>query len=787
MSTPLSASPSATLSPEALVPAASTKRRPPTPPAARRSFDTSRPIVKPQLQRPPDARVSGTSQAASPVPVRPKHAVNHSPPRVNITSPKSPHKAVEASEDPNSGVPWHTALEDESRGRSRPLVPPARNSKVPGRTAAPVSGPLNVAGSTRSLLDGGAQHGGGPTNGIRSGESPRPPPFINRAAKPEIPTQQLTEATARTDRGVKPNDTKRISPFSTPPDSDEDLTSLSSPPEVPVTSKPKEAAPRTPHNALGDSLSRNTRSSIEQHPPRLSSSVRGRPNLDRHRSKTNIEDLTDTREARPMLPPRRDESQRDHDREPDRSPIGSTRSSLESPPRHSALAQGFSRDTPARKISYAPANVYEDQLPGLSRSLPKRDYATRSVSALSRSPTTMDVRPTNDADPIAKATPLNSALVSEFPNTSRLNRRPPCFADGPRSIQTGYDCRVFALSGDYVCTSGFQTRVWSLSSGKILLSMAHGEQVKVTAISFKPARKIEDDGLKLWLGTNWGEIQELEISSKRITAMNEHVHARREVIEIHRRAAELWTVDQEGKLVVWPPDADGTPNLDNGVLNGRVPRGMTTSIVVGEELWLATGKSVWIYRPSATPDKNAFQATQASFTLGNAGDMISSALIPSQQDRVYFGHADGKISSFSRIGGQHIETVNVNLYKINCLVGVQDHLWAGYNTGMIHVYDTKTRPWTTTKSWLSHANPVVGLKTDRDSLWKQNRMHVISLGVDTIIGIWDGLTEDDWLGKRSLFPCVMFANEHVLTKCQTSSCGATRANIVHTGTFPSSC
>jgi WD40 repeat protein len=90
--------------------------------------------------------------------------------------------------------------------------------------------------------------------------------------------------------------------------------------------------------------------------------------------------------------------------------------------------------------------------------------------------------------------------------------------------------------------------------------------------------------------------------------------------------------------------------------------------------------------------------------------------------------------------------VNVSVYKINCLGFVGDYLWAGYKTGMIYVYDTKTNPWTVKKDWRAHDSPVCGFVLDTSSVWTINRLQVTSLGTDNCIRIWDGMLEDDWLG-----------------------------------------
>ena len=304
------------------------------------------------------------------------------------------------------------------------------------------------------------------------------------------------------------------------------------------------------------------------------------------------------------------------------------------------------------------------------------------------------------------------------------------------------------VCGELVCTTGTLTKVWNSLTGKLILNMTHAETVKITALAFKPARKVEEEGLRLWLGTNHGEIQEIDLGSRTVVASNSHAHARREVIRIYRYAAEMWSLDEEGKLFVWPTDSSGSPNLDNDLYNGRIPKGHSASLIVGNQLWVASGKDVRVFKPNIDPTRNPFQITKQSISPSSLADITTVAVIPHDTERVYFGHSDGKITTYSRHDFSCLGTASISLYKINCLAGVGDYLWAGFNTGVIMVYDTRVRPWRTKKYWLAHSNPVIRVLLDSSSIWKCDRLQVASLGVDNAICLWDGLAQDDWIGER---------------------------------------
>lgn len=608
-----------------------------------------------------------------------------------------------------------------------PTILPPRQLKVPSRTSTPVTN------SSKSANVSGVDHSLGKFGRPSSGQ--------------EDPAKAISSNYGTNTRSL---DT-RNSPFSTPPGSDDDLVEFEGRPSVPVASKPSSTATlpkkRVALQTFGDAPSQ----AIPHRPPRTSSAAMRGSGHSRQRSETVADDVADAREARPMLPLRRELGEATVLEDRRISTNAPSQNSMDASSRSSALAQGFSRELSIRKASQPLIPPREDSRSSSSKLVSEKIPSSKMTPD---APRLRDLKADRSSvyetlPPTAAQAPLLSGL--EFPDSSRVNRRAPWFRDGPRMIPTGYDTRLFDICGEFVCTTGVQTRIWNLLTGKLILSMSHGEQVRITAVSFKPARQLEDDGLKVWLGTNWGELHELDIALKRVTAINEHAHSRREIVEIHRKTAEIWTRDNEGKLIVWPPEADGSPSLENGVLNGRVPRGCTTSIVVDDQLWLANGKALWIFRPSTNPDNHGFRVTQQSLSTPNAGEIISSAIVPNQPDRVYFGHSDGKISAFTRSNVQHLETINVNLYKVNCLVGVGDYLWAGYNTGMLQLYDTQTRPWTTKKRWLSHSQPIVSLIADQNSLWRLGRLQVVSLGIDNVIGIWDGLVEEDWLGKKTSY------------------------------------
>lgn len=335
----------------------------------------------------------------------------------------------------------------------------------------------------------------------------------------------------------------------------------------------------------------------------------------------------------------------------------------------------------------------------------------------------------------------------DYPDASRANRKPPVFRTGCRSIHTKYDTRAFDVCGQYVCSTGYFTRVWDLLTGEQLLNLNHGESIKGVSIIFKPGRTLDEEGKAIWIGMNTGEICEVDITTQAIVSST--IPTRREVLKLYRHQKELWALDDDGKLLVFPPDESGAPNLQHSYNNPyeRAPKGHTFSMAVNGILWYGIGKEVRLYRPNTTD--NSFQVLKSPLGKVHSGDVTSGAVC-SKRGVVYLGHADGKITMYSSLDFMCLGTVNVSVYKISSLVIVGDYLWAGYKTGMIYVYDTSTDPWTVKKDWNAHHHGVCGLMLDQSSIWTVNRLQVVSLGVDNFFRTWDGMLEDDWLGMLTI-------------------------------------
>lgn len=350
-------------------------------------------------------------------------------------------------------------------------------------------------------------------------------------------------------------------------------------------------------------------------------------------------------------------------------------------------------------------------------------------------------QPSRDSDEAEEFEQDLPVTRSEYPDASQANRRPPHFNQGAHEIPTKFDSRVFDLCGQYICTTGYVTRVWDLSLGEQIFNLSHGETVKMISVAFKPGQNLQDEGTRLWLGSNIGELHEIDVATQAIVATTA-VHNRREVVRILRHRKDLWTLDDEGKLFVWCAEEFRMPNLKYSHHAHRLPKGHTFSMVVQDMLWYASGKEIRVFSPG---DDASFSRLPKPLSQPGTGEITCGTYTGRQRGRVYLGHTDGKVTIYTTKDYACVGVIKASDYKINAISFVGEHLWTAYKTGKIYVYDTACTPWKVKKDWRAHDGPTASMLLDPSSVWTLNRLQVATLGHDNCIRLWDGMLEDDWL------------------------------------------
>ncbi|WQF79578.1 Putative endonuclease/exonuclease/phosphatase, WD40/YVTN repeat-like-containing domain superfamily [Colletotrichum destructivum] len=715
----------------------------PVPPRPRDRTSISAPSLPPPLHEPvprSPGRPLGVPPTLKPEPVK--------APSVMVEPPQSPPKNP-VSRFAHAEVP---AFLNAESGSSTPSTPTSsRTFKIPSRPHTP------SLESRRSPRLSASQPPSPPpprrSVDIRRDNKPAVPPPINRAEKPSMQSQAkppfyTDQQLAADGRGKIREET---SPFSSPPGSPDGLHEPP-PPTLPTRPKAHITQMEPPPPQRGRPLD------VGFAPPPVHHSIMTKRNQRDQEVNGFVKgqitpQITGDRPGLPALPARPQTIAEP----PPRPPV-----TMKPPPRpprpgvntHAVTHSVSEIQPPPKRIVSTPtahlppptrlpgrANTVTDRTSERAAPRPSPPQPPQSVQPAQPQPEpTVSLIPSSNTSKVE----INGSTPN-FPDPANVNRRPPYIKHGMHEIQTKYDPRTFDVCGDLVCTTGHLTRVWSLRDGELLMSFAHGEGIKATTVAFKPGTNVDEEGKRLWIGNNFGELMEADIATQSVVANKPGAHGRHEVVKIYRHFNELWTLDETGGLLVWGPDDTSTPNLTNNPHQAfRVPKGHSFSMVIGDELWHATGKEIRVFAPTSDGQVQ-FQVLVRALAQDAAGEVTSGTQVRSQPGKVFFGHADGKVSIYSTQDFACLGLVNLSSWKINSLAGVGDHLWAGFNTGKVGVYDMESTPWAVKKDWQAHEkNPVVKLASDVSSCYRLDRHQVISLGADNMIRVWDGLLQDDW-------------------------------------------
>lgn len=673
-----------------------------------------------------------------------------SPPTVTIDSPLSPPKSFALPKGPfPSQVPTSSPGLPVAKPRSPHLlsVPPPHSTD-----ASPTTETGKFLLPARNVLHD-SKSPTGSIGSIRAHPTPSSvPPPVNRAEKPKIPVKppekrsnpNLEPSLAIGSRGVSPFGARPSSDDNPEPDSGRSRQGSWGASRVETGS---DCQPAHVHRYLQKRNSGDF-SGLKQRSLKLGDLQKG--------TIQPSSSPSDAQPLQPRLPPRQEGNKMLQQPVTPRPVTQLNRARTEQVVRPGNLP---THTKPRIPSAHSHSTIPTDAKSSLSEFMPPPKRSQTSINANdfgqetnTRSQTqfvSQELTPSMlDIDPPDTDSFSGNFTHSSYPDTSNINRRPPFFQKGVQTLDTHYDTKLFDISNRYVCTTGYLTRAWDLISGDMVLNLGHDEkEIRVTALAFKPGGSTEDEGLQIWLGTNYGDIQEVDIPSQTVLYTKSAAHTRREIIKIFRYQNSMWTLDDDGRLNIWPSSETGLPSLQCNPISRRISKGHTFSLIIQDALWVATGKNIRVFRPNAKEDA-AFFVTKQALSQSSIGEITSGAVIAGQFHCVYFGHADGKVSTYSTTDFTCLGVFSVSVYRINCLVGAGSYLWAGYNSGTVSIYDTTSQPWTAKKEWQAHDHPVANILVDRSSIWKSGLLRVASISTDNLVRVWDGMLEQDWLGMK---------------------------------------
>lgn len=361
-----------------------------------------------------------------------------------------------------------------------------------------------------------------------------------------------------------------------------------------------------------------------------------------------------------------------------------------------------------------------------------------------------------------------------YPDSSRVNRRPPIFEGVLHEISGKSDIRAVINLGSYFCVgcSG-ATYLYDSDSGAVAWSATHSD-TRVTAAAFVTDHLI-------WMGTKDGCLWEVQVNRSGVATKRANVHL--QPVSVIRRCLEtgdIWTLSDDGKLVIWT-----SPSVSSAPKTYRVTPAFKACAFLGKSLWIGRNKQLFVYEPTtvslnvnprpilaAVPNPSSTQpganvvATNGAGVSGSSiglagttptsagtalsmnhsvrqmGEFTCATSVTGVDNFMFFGHEEGTITVFCHSKMAAVANVNVSIHKICSLSkGDINHLWIGLKTGVILVCDVSQVPWRVLKEWKAHEGPVSTISCQPAN----NCLPVMSLSVEGSVRIWDGLLKHDWI------------------------------------------
>ncbi|GAA5862167.1 hypothetical protein JCM3774_004806 [Rhodotorula dairenensis] len=357
----------------------------------------------------------------------------------------------------------------------------------------------------------------------------------------------------------------------------------------------------------------------------------------------------------------------------------------------------------------------------------------------------------------------DTARWQEYPDSTFANRRPPTHRNR-RHVRTTNQFSSWTVRGSRVVTGHHRLHVWHSTSSGVssqTLPIANDQQ-KFLSLEWRAADsdRPEDDGRYLWCGTKEGHLYEVDVGHLAITETRPHAHGY-PITAIYRVRRTMITVDESGKVLVWPERGGLAASLAHTPVQQRLPLQQTWTAMVGDELWSSSGPTTKAGSTAVSmrsPQIRLFDPTGArggAFNLlsrplvtpewaGYVGAVTAHAVVPDCDHLVYLGHDNGYISVWDRTSYTCTHVQRVSSGCVSALTGVRRFLWAGFRTGYVQVYDVSTDPWTVKKAWKAHEDPVIRLMVDPSSLWQDSTLQVASSSNETVC-LWDGFLREDWI------------------------------------------
>ncbi|KAI8636804.1 WD40-repeat-containing domain protein, partial [Parasitella parasitica] len=363
---------------------------------------------------------------------------------------------------------------------------------------------------------------------------------------------------------------------------------------------------------------------------------------------------------------------------------------------------------------------------------------------------------------------------SIYPDFSRATRNAPLIIlEKPFSTGHKAPLNALAASRSLIFTGSGLLRTWDAQTGSVISTVVMDTNSNTTqnnagenndrfrAIVVAPCRVPVDEGRYVWVARQDTMLAVVDVRAggHKVLGKRNDVHMAPILFLLRYGNSEIWSIDDGGVLNVWDVVSADYYSQQNPLLTAMPRRYHVTShavaaVIYGSKLWMSSGRTLSAHTIPVAGSQVGSNDTKSQSPIripNDMGNITKLITIPYHPYRIFASHDDGKISMWDASTVERLQVITVSMYGICTMASVGEyHVWAGYNTGMIYVYDTRPEKWAVLKIWKAHTGAVTHLVVDESSLLldeNRGRLQVVSSDSNGFVGVWDGLLTEHWKGK----------------------------------------
>ncbi|KAJ2738726.1 hypothetical protein H4R23_000951 [Coemansia sp. Cherry 401B] len=382
----------------------------------------------------------------------------------------------------------------------------------------------------------------------------------------------------------------------------------------------------------------------------------------------------------------------------------------------------------------------------------------------------------------------DAALRPAQPSYRGCNRRPPSLGVHPVLSLDAAGPAVSCLGGQYAVVVHHARVVCTrVDTGEIgAIHNAPGPEERFVGIApVQAARDPAAECTRVWASTSLGRV--LVLSTGSTGAYQERLQSASRAPIFHMFAAgpgEIWTVRDDGLVEVWhdrgtASDQPMAPQRQFSIsselqLARRAGRPVLL-LARPQELWLAGGRSVWVFDPqrasaplasvagSALLSSQAPQPASAALGLAQLGLTAHDAAITclaantglmdeaaaAARGLVFAGTDAGHVLAWRAGSRERWRTLDMSGgerdARVTALACVGErHVWVGLASGRLAVVDTSREPWAVAKEWAAAESAVAAIHVDwTPLLTARAKLQVASVHANGSVFFWDGALAHD--------------------------------------------